>query len=107
MRLNVPNYEALQLLESVPHKTCRRAIQTHWRTTQAGDVAAQSVLWLFCWAKTGMNSPEAAAVSRELFDRLFPVSFSDFDSRVPHNYARTNRYPVGDIEGELAEMLAR
>jgi hypothetical protein len=106
MRLNLQNNEALQLLELIPHKTCRRAIPTHW-VVIGGHAKAQSVLWLFCWAKTGMNSPEAAAVSRDIFNRLFPVSFADFDARVPHDYARIHRYPAGNIERELAEKLAQ
>jgi hypothetical protein len=106
MRLNLSNIEAVQLLESIPHKTCRRAIPTHWLTIGCHSTA-QSVLWLFCWAKTGMNSPEAANVSRDIFNRLLPISFADFDARVSHEYARINRYTAGDIERELAEMLVR
>jgi hypothetical protein len=94
------------MLESIPHKTCQRAIQTRWRVTPDGNVTAQSTLWLFCWAKTGRNSPDAAVVSREVFNRLFPASFADFDARVEHEYARVNRYATGNIEWELARMLA-
>lgn len=105
MNLLLPNETALRLLQSIPHSTCSKAILARWRVTPEGAVKAQSVLWLFCWAKTGMNSFEAARASREIFDRLLPVKFDEFDSRVPHSYARLKRYAPGDIETELRAML--
>jgi len=45
-----------------------------------GRVRAQSVLWLFCWAKTGMNSEEARQVSAQIFDEILPITFAKFDA---------------------------
>ena len=106
MRLQVPPQEAIQLLETIPHKTCRTAIQTRWHVGSNGHVAAQSALWLFCWAKTGMGSPEAESESRRIFNLHFPIAFENFDAQVPHEYARRNRYSPHDIEAEFAGMLA-
>lgn len=97
MRLKVSNEQAIQMLESIPHKTCRGAIQTRWRVTPEGVATTQSVLWLFCWAKTGMNSPDAAAASREVFNRFFITTFADFDGRVRHESA-TRVTPSGCLK---------
>jgi hypothetical protein len=106
MQLNVSREDAEKLLETIPHKSCKKAIVQHWRMKADGEVTAQGVFWLFCWAKTGMNKPEAAEVARDLFDRFFPVSFRDFDSHVPHHVARELRYAGGDVEAKLDALLA-
>jgi hypothetical protein len=107
MRLNGSSEEAVQMIGTIRHKTCREAIPRRWRVKAGLGVTAPSVLWLFCWGKTGMGSGDAAADSREVFDRIFPIRFSDFDARVSHQYARDSRYTSGDIELELAAMLAQ
>ena len=105
MKLLVSNERAVDLLQTIPHSTCRSGMFRHWRVSPAGDVRAQSALWLFCWAKTGMNSQEAAGAAREIFNRLLPVSFAQFDARVSHSHARQKRYATGNIDAELANML--
>ncbi len=104
MKLKVSEEEALNRLESIPHETCRKGIERHW-LVKNGEVKAQDVCWLFCWAKTGTNSPTAAAVSKRVFEQLLPIDFDHFDRCVPHEFARTTRYASGDFEMELAAML--
>jgi hypothetical protein len=92
MQLLVSNAEAKRLVESIPHNTCVDASAIHWTVSDQGNASAQSVLWLFCWAKTGMGSRRAADAARVVFEQLFPVKFTEFDARVDHQYARDNRY---------------
>ena len=104
-KLNLPPDQALKLVETIGHKSCLSGIPRQWRTTADGHVAAQSILWLFCWAKTGMNSPAAAEIAKSVFNQLLPFTFEYADNRLSHAYARGNRYVRHDIEQELAEML--
>jgi hypothetical protein len=92
---------------SIPHKTCAKAVEDHWSVdATTGEVRAQSALWLFCWAKTGMNSEDARIVAAGVFDQLMPLSFAQFDAVVDHEYARECRYTPRNIERELEEKLA-
>ena len=100
-KLNLPPDQALKLVETIGHKSCLKGIPRQWRTTVDGYVTAQSILWLFCWAKTGMNSPAAAEIAKTVFNRLLPFTFQHADSRLPHAWARYNRYVDYDIELEL------
>lgn len=105
MYLKKSTDEAKKLVLSIPHKTCARAIAENWRVGADGTVRAQSVLWLFCWAKTGMNSEHARQVAVRVFDEIMPISFAEFDAAVDHQYARTSRYAAHSVEHELQNML--
>jgi hypothetical protein len=107
MYLKKSTDEARKLVLSIPHKTCARAIAENWRVESDGRVWAQSVLWLFCWAKTGMNSEHARQVAIRVFDEILPISFAEFDAAVDHQYARLSRYAAHSIEHELEEILRR
>lgn len=107
MRLKVSTSEALKQLRSIPHKSCGKAIEKHWRCDEEGNISAQSAFWLFCWAKTGMNSEEARQVSIRVFDNLLPVSFADLDAIIDHEYARRARYSTCDIEHELRDAVQK
>jgi hypothetical protein len=72
-----------------------------------GTVTAQSVLWLFCWGKTGMNSENARRVAVQVFDEIMPISFIQLDALVVHEYARRSRYASHNIENELEQILAK
>lgn len=104
-KLNLPPDLAIRKIETIGHKSCLNGIHANWRTTADGHVTAQSILWLFCWAKTGMNSPAAAETAKSVFNQLLPFTFPFADSRIPHAYARYHRYVSFDIEQELADML--
>lgn len=107
MRIKTSADRARALVLSIPHKTCARAAGDRWKVSLDGTVRAQSVLWLYCWAKTGMNSEEARQVAVQAFDEVLPIGFVDFDAAVDHAYARKRRYASVDIEGELDEILTR
>lgn len=107
MTLLVTNEEAAQLIEAIPNRTCVDASRNHWIVSDEGNARAQSVLWLFCWAKTGMGRKNAERAARETFDLLFPIKFAEFDARIAHQYARDNRYSEYDLEAELATRLYR
>jgi hypothetical protein len=105
MRLKVSPADASKLVQSIPHKTCSDGIANNWRLNPDGTVRAQSVFWLFCWGKTGMNSENARSSAVRVFEALFPVSFSQFDRVVKHEYARQARYATQNIEHEMDEIL--
>jgi hypothetical protein len=107
MYLKKSTDEARKLVLSIPHKTCDRATAENWNVGPDGRVRAQSVLWLFCWAKTGMNSEHARRVAVRVFDEIMPISFAEFDVAVDHAYARKSRYASHNIEHELEEILSR
>lgn len=107
MLLRVSTDEALRQLSSIPHNSCRKAIEKHWRVDENGEVSAQSVFWLFCWAKTGMNSEEARQVSARVVDHLLPVSFAELDGVLDHAYARAARYSTRNIESEFADRISQ
>lgn len=107
MKLKTSPEEARGLILSIPHRTCAKAMDDHWKVDATnGEVRAQSALWLFCWAKTGMNSEDARIVAAQVFDQVMPLSFAQFDTVVDHEYARECRYTSRNIERGLEEKLA-
>ena len=106
IKIKVSLDEADELIKSISHKTFQEARKNYWRINEDGSIWAQSVLWLFCWAKTGMGSKKTAQVSQEIFDKIFTFSYNFFNSRVPHNYARENRYLNKNIQEEVEEMVS-
>jgi hypothetical protein len=107
MKLKTSPEEAKRLILSIPHRTCAKAVEDHWSVNETnGEVRAQSALWLFCWAKTGMNSEDARIVAAQVFDQVMPLSFARFDTVVDHEYARECRYTPRNIERELEAKLA-
>src|SRR5262245_42971633 len=64
MRLSVPAEEARRLIDQIPHSTCTDAAPQRWHAHDDGTVEDESVNWLYCWAKTGMGSPNAAEAAR-------------------------------------------
>ena len=92
LRLTVGVDRARNLIEQIPHDTCRSAAQRHWNVADDATVSEESVNWLFCWGKTGMGSRTAAEVATRVFDAILPVAFSLYDRLVAHEYARTHRY---------------
>ena len=107
MRINTSVDYAKARVMSIPHRACSKAVADHWEVSLDGIAQAQSVLWLYCWAKTGMNSESARRIAAQVFDEILPISFAQFDAVVDHAYARQRRYSSGDIEKELGEILAR
>lgn len=102
IKMKIPPVEALKYLKLIEHATCRKGILTRWQLSkdQNGDdfVPAQSVCWLFCWAKTGMNSEKAREQARKAFDSIFDQPFDRLEQRLDHERARTWRYDEGNIE---------
>lgn len=101
MHLIVPAEEAKKQLLSIPHKTCTKAIDDHWKVDRDGEVRAQSLAWLFCWAKTGMNCEPARQASVRVFNNILSPGFADLDARLDHEYARQARYSSQNIEDEF------
>ena len=106
MRIKTSPGQARALVLSIPHKTCAKATADHWRVSSEGTVRAQSVFWLYCWGKTGMNSEKARHVAAQVFDEILPIRFTDFDAVVDHADARELRYASGDIEGGVEQNFS-
>lgn len=107
MNLTKSPAAALKRVLSIPHKRCADAVTENWKVEADGRVRAQSVFWLFCWGKTGMNSESARQSAVRVFDEILPISFAKFDAIVDHEYAREARYASHDIEHELDKILAQ
>jgi len=88
IKLQVSPEEATAWLNSISNRKLERALINNWHCNQEGYVSAQSVLWLYCWAKTGMGSEQAAQAAQSVFDRIFPFTYGFFDSRLDHEWAR-------------------
>lgn len=105
IQMRVTPEEAKGLIRVIPHKTCHKGAQKHWVIGGAAGVKAQSICWLYCWAETGMNSPEAAHHAKLAFNQIFDKSYEWFADRVPSEWARNARYKDSDIESELIQKL--
>mgnify|MGYP001806121843 CR=1 FL=1 len=106
IKLRVETSELESHFKTVEHDTFQKALTEHWKVI-GDNVKAQSVCWLFCWAKTGMNSQNAMQQSRQVFDKIFQtITFSDFDKKVSHGWAREARYRTENIEEELNDLLS-
>jgi hypothetical protein len=106
IRVQVTPTEAWKLIRAIPHNSCQSSAQQCWVGGGDAGVTAQSICWLYCWAKTGMNSNDAAEVAKQAFDQIFDQSYEWFDARVSHEWARKARYKHGDIESQLAARLS-
>ncbi len=94
-----------RLVLAIPHRSAEKAVENNWKQGGTAGVTAQSICWLYCWAKTGLGSEQAARASKEAFNQIFDHSYEWFDSRIDHEWARSARYISRDIEPELHEIL--
>jgi hypothetical protein len=107
IKIRVARDDVPKILRKVGHGKYLDALESHWKVFEDGQPQAQSICWLFCWAKTGNNSKIAEQEAKNVFNRLFDKPFEWFDKRVPHNWAREARYRQGNIESELEHFLKK
>ena len=107
IQLKISKEEAEKALNYVQHEKFHKAIVRNWYVNGDGAIDGRSVCWLYCWAKTGMNSQDAAKAARRVFNEMFDVSFERFDAKVSHQWARTARYDTDRtaVEAELERLL--
>ncbi|HPW17815.1 MAG TPA: hypothetical protein PLP83_05485 [Candidatus Aminicenantes bacterium] len=105
VQLKLDVYDAEAWIHSVQNNRFQEAIEGNWFVDGQGRVKAQSVLWIYCWAVTGMGSIDTARDVQEVFDRIFPFTYNFFKSKVDHEWAREKRYAACDIEIALAALL--
>lgn len=105
IRLRVTPGQALQALSTIRHDHCQQSISAHWHLDNDGNVRAQSILWLFCWAATGQRSEKAAQDAEEAFDLIFDHSYEWLSRRITLEVARSRRYAKSDIEGEFLDLI--
>lgn len=106
MKLQLSPEHAYRRLAAVEHARFQQALPQYWHVDTHGHVRAQAILWLFCWAKTGLNSERTADEVREAFNQIFDHPYAWLETRIPHEYARRARYVTGDIEAEFRAKLS-
>lgn len=92
MRIRIRAEEAIQILEKIPHKKFREAVNQHWTVSKDGIVADHSILWLFCWCKNGLNSKAAREEAVNAWNTIMPVPFRIYEPEIDHDGARKYRY---------------
>jgi hypothetical protein len=112
MRLLVPGNVARGRMSRVQHSTFQKALRTNWHVADDGSVSAQSLMWFYCWAATGLNSEAAMEDCRRIWNEIVPVKFGELDSPAFHAFAREARKKPAwsDIEGptlQAMELAAR
>ena len=105
VQLKIDKADAEAWIQSVQNDKFKDAIKKNWLVDDQGQVIAQSILWLYCWAVTGMGSIDTALEVQEAFDHIFPFTYNFFKSKVDHDWARENRYATRNIESELKALL--
>ena len=106
--------DARQILSRIDHDTCAKGIDGHWfmyRGDFYGDTngpdqpSAQSICWLYCWAKTGQGSRKAARQSQKAFDDIFDRDYDWLSGRLSLEQAIRLRYMEKDIESEFNDII--
>ena len=105
IRLKVSPEKAENLLDSIQNEKFRTGKRTRWKVDTNGNVKAQSVLWLFCWAYNGDGSKKAMQEAQEIFNEIFPFSYEEFNKKVGYEYAKKNRYSSKNIDNDVKGML--
>ena len=78
-------------LAKITHRTFRKGLKNHWDPKKK---LWSSICWLFCWAYSGMNSPETANAARHAFNKIFSRDYDSFGPDRFYEYASrdVNRY---------------
>lgn len=102
-------FKTVKTKEAKPHKLFQRTKNDYWMIREDGSVKAVSVLWFFCWAYNGDNSPSAKIACEEIWKEIMPFSFSFFNEIVGYEYAHRFRYSPDEkfIEKELETLFAQ
>lgn len=105
IKLKVPQSRAEILLDGVSHGRFKTGKFKNWRVSKDDKVGVQSILWLFCWAYNGDNSIEVARKVKQIFNEIFPFTFTSFNTRVGYKYSVRNRYSPRNLDYELQNKL--
>ena len=105
VQLKIDNFDAEVWIQSVSNDEFQGAIKGNWIINEQGYVKAQSVLWLFCWAITGMGSIDAAVEVQEVFDQVCPFTYNFFKTKVDHEGTRKTGMQAGDIKADIKRLL--
>ena len=109
--LKLTNADLQQHFDAVEHKKFQKGRTTHWHIeTENGNEypTVQSFCWLYCWAKTGMNSSQAKEESERAFNLAFSFTFAQVDNERLHALARRLRYAeklTSEDSNELIQCL--
>lgn len=106
MKLQVSPDQAYRRLAAIDNARFQQALPQYWHPVGQDEVRAQTILWLFCWAKTGLNSEQTAQDVRQAFNQIFDRPYAWLEAHIPHDYARKARYAVGDIEADFRAKLS-
>jgi hypothetical protein len=106
MKLKVSPEQAYRRLAAIAHTRFQQALPRYWHVDGQGRLQAQTILWLYCWAKTGLNSEQTAQDVRNAMNAIFDHPYAWLETRIAHDYARKARYATGDIEAEFQAKLS-
>ena len=102
IRMIVSAQRARIEISRIDHAKCQEAATRFWQTRKDENgedyATAQSICWLFCWGKTGLNSRKASTQARAAFNTIFDCSYNWLSRRLDHELARELRYQEGDAE---------
>ena len=113
--MRVSEKDARQILSRIEHETCSQGIDGHWsmyRSKFYGDTngmdqpSAQSICWLYCWAKTGQGSNKAARQAQKAFDDIFDRDYDWLSGKLSLEEARRLRYAEKDVESEFNDIMS-
>ena len=113
--MRVSENDAREILSRIEHEKCSQGINGHWSmyrgrfygdTNGTNQPSAQSICWLYCWAKTGQGSDKAARQAQKAFDDIFDHDYDWLSGRLSLEEARRLRYAKKDIESEFNGIIS-
>ena len=120
MQLRIPQNETIELIKTIPHKHITEDLIQRWWTyyyvpsnnqnSKYGEMKAQAVCWLYCWAMTGMGAEPAKIRSRQVFNLVFIIEYEQLPQQEKgtfHEWAKKKRKSEDDknIEEEFLRKL--
>lgn len=107
--LKIPFDQASRLIEGIDDPYCQQGRKNYWMPDDNTGVAAHSILWFYCWAKTGKGNNEIAEEAQNIFDEIFDCSYRDFDKMICHKTVTKKhlRYSKRKAETYLRSMKAK
>ena len=91
-------------IRNIGHGSCEGAMENRWIKGGNAGVKAQSICWLYCWAKSQKAKQRAEAAFNTIFDKRYdsfnPDTMYEYAKDRKHRYADRNI----DIEDEFAAV---
>jgi len=105
MKLRIPFEDTIPILRTIQQTRAQQTINDgFWEPLYIppngengnyGEMKAQAVCWLYCWAMTGKDDPVAKTQSENAFNEIFEIQFNKYPNELNgefHEWARGVRY---------------